>query len=297
MSALRTLCPTNHDPRVTWISATDVDRVNTALQALRALAPDVERALRSKYGRDFGEVQELLKLRQPLDISDPRQLLRVLSRSYSDGRRRSPVVRLGSIDPDAATDLGRIANAVKHESARKRWKPDDAVRAERIVESFLTLTGRRRKRAFAAVLDRHQETFEVLESGELLHRWLPEDPLDPTSDEWSAWRSMPASPAIAVAAVGHIDRLNLFILTSGGRVDQRTWRLNGDPGLAGSQREGDWSPWRTLTHGGARVTEPLDALSREANHLELFAVGESGESVHRWTWGEDWSDWHTAPDP
>lgn len=154
-----------------------------------------------------------------------------------------------------------------------------------------TLGPRRRGQpqyAAAAIPDRHQEVFELSEAGKMRHRWYPRDLHDPDSD-WSEWAEMPCAPSRSHTAVGQRDRLDVFVLTVEGAIEQRTWQLEGDANLPPRERSGHWGNWRRLPAAEYVVTGPIRSVSHTSGHLELFAF-DGQDLVHRWSWKDEWSN-------
>jgi hypothetical protein len=276
---------------MSWISGTEVQRVDQALRSLRTLLSDVEKALIQQLGPDWrGAVRKLLNSRSEVDLHDPRQLLRILAADLRQGKS-SGIISFKAVDPYAAARLKEIANYAKHERRDPKWSEGDDVEAERIANSFLIMAGKRPQRAFASIVGRQQEIFELSEIGSIRHKWYPADLNDPNSP-WSKWSAMKCSAASSITAVGEGYRLHIFILATNGTIEQRTWTLEGDEHLPLRERTGRWGVWRGLPNEGLIVCGPINAVSHEQDHLELFAYGEHAETVHRWSWKGEWSPWH-----
>lgn len=260
-------------------------RVQQATQSLRILVPVVEDALVAKFGPDWpAKVGKLLHQKENLKLHDTRFLLKVLGWRY-DGGKGEPLISIMGIEPAQAHRLMLIAHMARHDHMDPRWNEGDDLEAERIAASFLIATGKRLQRVTASVPGRHQEIFEL--SDRLIrHRWYHLD-----DEAWSNWAEMPCSSATSIAAAGQADRIDIFILTTSGIIETRTWALEGTPELAPSQRTGGWRSWRGLPNGDMLVAGPIVASSLLAGHIELFAFGERMETVHRWSMNDDWQPW------
>jgi hypothetical protein len=86
----------------------------------------------------------------------------------------------------------------------------------------------------------------------------------------------------------HID---LFVVGFDGGIYHNFW-------VAGT----GWDAWHSIPepHGGATVPQRsvVTAVSRDANHIDLFVVGFDGGIYHNfWAADSGWDTWHSIPEP
>lgn len=275
------------------IPVDSTQRVEAAVRQLRSLVGDVEDALVCLWKDEWPDkLREKLRVgnQTPISLHDSRILLKTIAEhSGKGGQVHAPIIPLAGIDPRQAAVLLEIQNAIKHETGA-RWHDGDDLRAERIVASFMAGTRKRSERTFASVLEHHQEVFE-LRDGKVWHRWWPAVKSDPESP-WSDWHHMDSDHASSIASVSGQHRLDIFILVAG-LIQQRTWTLDPMDDRPVRLRSGSWSKqWSGRRSYAQHVTGPIDAVSHHPDHLELFAFGERGQQVHRWSWGgNEWTPW------
>jgi hypothetical protein len=267
---------------MTRVTKADRDRVEMALASLRLLAPFAEEALAADWGAGWpGRLRDAWDRREDVRVTDVRDMLRLLG----DGQPNPASKRFPLIAKHHARRLRAIANAARHDDD-PHWQPSWPIEAEQLSSAILICAGQSPTFAYAAVRGHHQEVFRLEVDGTLRHRWWPNG-----SENWSEWATMESPQARALAATSpHSDALHLFLCGIDGRVERRSW-----------QQGRGWGRWETLPAGGQSVSGPLGALSREPNHLEVFAIGEEGDRVHRWgIWQASrwqWSDWQVFAEP
>lgn len=108
-------------------------------------------------------------------------------------------------------------------------------------------------------------------------------------DTWSDWRQVAGGTALAGAPVGAVsrstDKIDVFVADGAGKVLTSAW----EPKFGA-----DWAAWRQL---GTVQTAPggeVHAVSRAADHLDVFVAGIDGH-VHTAAWqpklGANWHAW------
>ena len=139
------------------------------------------------------------------------------------------------------------------------------------------------------------DIFAVGQTGELLHTWWDGkswsgfDSLGvPVMQFGGTQRSVPLSGPLAACRCG-ADGMGVFVRGSGGDLMMKWWdgtRWSEFVSLGWPEMPEEIYPAVTVA---APLTGPPAACSWGPNRMDVFARGSSGEVIHKWWGGRDWS--------
>lgn len=112
---------------------------------------------------------------------------------------------------------------------------------------------------------------------------------EPSAPKWTAWRPIPGISALAGSPVGcvsrSVDQLDIFVTDATGRVQTSGWQPSFGP---------KWADWRQVAGGVVSPGAPVTAVSRSADHIDIFVTDGAG-AVQTSAWepsfGATWSGW------